>query len=82
LFGKKGNKKLSYESFLHFLRSLQDDVLRLEFESFSPDRRDTIRSIQTPRASHARAHKPQLLNSFRNFAEALISSARTLNPKP
>lgn len=44
LFGKKGNKKLGYDSFLLFLRSLQDDVLRLEFESFSPDRRDTIRS--------------------------------------
>lgn len=44
LFGPMGDKKLSFSRFLVFLRSLQDDVLRLEFESFGPDRSDTISS--------------------------------------
>jgi len=70
LFGKHGNKKLTYPKFARYLLDLQEDIAVLEFEGFNPDGDDTISSKDFALSLVSHVY-PKQFRAYRSKIEAL-----------
>ncbi|EKX50195.1 hypothetical protein GUITHDRAFT_104007 [Guillardia theta CCMP2712] len=73
LFGKHGNRKLTYPKFARYLLDLQEDIATLEFDGLNPDADDTISSKDFALSLVSHVY-PKQFRVYKGKIEALAES--------